>query len=304
MKIVSYLQSLVPKVNKRTLSKELGDLHHELTENILPLYDTARELLTDDRFHDDFLKDFEKKFHSEIRHRYRGNFLEVTYQILTKLDKHIQSVKHAVDNQKGDELVVGSITYFRVQLLRMSELIYFVQRYARRLLIYTLLRETEAYRQDQPRGSLDLTDSQKQWLFNNDMAFIAGLRVFTKEEKEFKKALDEIPEMKVDAEKVSEQIATTGRSRLDPFGTVIQGFAPSLNPIYHIRMNYEDWQYYRYEAAKEERRMVEYQIQDLKNRMEGKEDPRLEQALEYQRERLVKIDRKIAKLEERAHGSG
>jgi len=304
MRLVSYLRSLLPKLDKRTVRDELRDLRGELNEYVLPSYDRARELLTTDRFSDDFVSEFEKAFHNEIRHRYRGNFIEVSYHIFSKLDKHLSTLEEAVDKHKGEEIVIGSITYHRAQILRLSELIYFVLRYSRRLLIYTLMRETELIRQDQPRGSLDLTEAQKQWLFSNHMAYIAGVRIFIKDDREFKKRLDEIPDLKFDEERVREHAATAGMSKLDPFGVAAQGFAPALNPIYHIRMRYEDWQNYRYENAKEDKRMVEYQIQDLKHALEQESNPRLEQALEYQRDRLVKIDRKIAKLEERAHGSG
>lgn len=304
MKIASYLESLVPKINRRTIEKELQDLHHELSEHTLAYYDRAREMITTDRFDDDFLKHLQKEFSREIQGRYRGNFLEVTYQILANLDKHIQTLQRLIENQEGDEIVVGSMTYQRTQILRLSEIMYFTVRYARKLLIYTLTYEGQLLEQDQPIGRVELTRAQINWLRNNQMTFIASLNVFTRDEKKLRKVIEDIPDLQVNQERVSEHISTVGRDKLDPFNLTLSGFAPSLNPIYHIRMAYEDWQIQRYEAAKEDKRLLQYRILDLKNRQDGQQDPKVQQAIEYHQERVNKLDRKIAKLEERAYGTG
>jgi hypothetical protein len=103
-----------------------------------------------------------------------------------------------------------------------------------------------------------------------------------------------IPDITVEVDNIDNVASATGLKNLDPLKIGAYGLV--LNPIYHLRMVYAEWQVARFDAAKEERKLLDYQILDMKNALEGKSDPKLERALEYSQDRMSKLNYKIEKM--------
>lgn len=70
------------------------------------------------------------------------------------------------------------------------------------------------------------------------------------------------------------------------------------NPIYHIRMWFVDAEINKYELLKEKKKLTELKILELKARQNNEVDPKLQKAVEYQEEKLAKIEYQIRKTEE------
>jgi hypothetical protein len=295
MKIAKYVQSLLPSFEKKTVRKNLDDLRSELRDHTLPPYESAHEMLRRWRFKDNLTQAIDKEFDKEVNSKFRGNYVEVIYFILKQSMDTIGVLEKMADANLGRDVVKSAMTYSDVQLMQLIEALSFAARYARKLLIYTLAVEVDLFRDNNLRGK-ELTPGEVNWLNVQRPVFYLVMRALSKSPKDIEDLFKNIPDVDVDVENMDTVAATVGARNLDPLGIGAHGLI--LNPIYHVRIALADWQVARYDAAKEERKMLEYQILDLKNAMEGKDDPKLEKALEYTLDRASRLDYKLRKMEE------
>lgn len=296
MKIANYVSSLLPRIARSDVSKNLEDLRVELRDQTVAPYKSAVDVFDRWSWKTDFAKDFEKGFQKEVKTRFRGNYVDITEQILSRTLDNISTLEKLVDKMYAKDIVATAISYSETQLLQLVEVVSFASKYARKLLIHTIGIEVDEYRK-RPAATR-LTPAEVSWLKNNTMLFFHALRALDKSPSELEKVFKSIPDIEVDVENANNVISSVGAKNLDPLGLSVQGII--LNPIYHIRIAYTDWQVARYEAAKEERKMLEYQILDMKNALDNKADPKLEKALEYTEDRLSRLNYKIEKIEEEA----
>jgi len=297
MKIAKYVQSLLPSIEKKSIRKNLDDLRTELRDHTLPPFETAYEMLNRWDFKGKYTQDMDKKFPREVKSRFRGNYLEVSYFILNRTLENITTFEKLADQLYGPDLVRSALTYSEAQLLRLIEAVSFAAQYARKMLIYTLAQEVDLYRENNLRDR-EMTKAEIDWLYNNQMVFLVIMNALDHSGKEYEKIFADIPDISVDESTVDSIAATVGAKNLDPLRLGIGGGI--INPIYHVRIVITDWQVARYDAAKEERKMLEYQILDLKNALDNKQDPKLEKALEYTQDRVSRLNFKIRKMEAEA----
>ena len=295
-RLLSYIRSLNPHISKEDVLKEIRSAREELDEFTIPSYEAALELVARREFKSKPIKDFERRFQAEIHSRKRGNFVEVTNAILKQTQKNLEKLEKIVDKSYNENIATNALSYSRAQVLRLSESANFLSRYARAILIYTLLKETKFARDDKSL-SYDFTPAHARWIEANQENFFIVLRAFNRDERELESMIEEIPDIEVNETNAEAVASQVGQRRLDPF-SVSHLNARTLNPIYYIRLPITEFRVARYEAAKEERRMLEYQIRDMRKALEDEHDPKLEQALEYQIDRLEKLNAKIARFEE------
>lgn len=297
MKIVNYVSSLLPRINRSDVSKNLEDLRKELSEQTVGPYRSAVETFDSWTFKSSFAKDFDKLFSKEVRTRFRGSYIDVTHDILNRTLENLTIIERLVNKMYAKDIVTSAISYSETQLLQLIEVVSFAAKYSRKLLIHTVSLELDEHRK-RPLVTTRLTPAEVKWLEDYRMVFIHSMRTLSHDGKSLEKLFSEIPDIEVDAQNANNVVSSVGMAKLDPLNLSAQGLV--LNPIYHVRLAYTEWQVARYDAAKEERKMLEYQILDMKNAMTGKDDPKLEKALEYTEDRLSRLNYKIQKIEEEA----
>ena len=297
MKIAEYVQSLLPRISTSSVEKDLANVRSELRDHTLPPFDSMQELMSDWRFKDNWTKDFDKAFDKEVKTRLRGNYLIKTHEILKNTQDTINTLEKLVDKKYAKDVVRSAMSYQQSSILQLVESISFASKYARKLLIRTLGLETSLYRNNSFMGK-ELTKKEIQWLDDNRHLFFLTMRALNHKPKDVEKMIGEIPDVEVDPDNHDNVVAVSGAKKLDPFG--LSTFGLIMNPIYHIRIQITEWQVARYEAAKEERKMLEYQILDLRKALDEEHDPKLEQALEYTQDRVARLNYKIHKMEEKA----
>lgn len=297
MKIAKYVQSLLPSIEKKTVRKNLDDLRTELRDHTLPPFESSQAMLKSWQFKDKFTQDMDKKFPREVKSRFRGNYVEVTYFILKRTLDNIGAFEKLADQLYGPDIIKSALSYSETQLLQLIEAVSFAAKYARKMLIYTLAQEVDLFRDNNLRGR-EMTQAETNWLYNNQGVFMLVMRALDHSDKEFHKIFADIPNIDVNEDTMSAVAASVGAKNLDPLSLGFHGIV--LNPIYHFRIALTEWQVARYDAAKEERKMLEYQILDLKNALDSKQDPKLEKALEYTQDRVSRLSFKIQKIEEEA----
>lgn len=112
------------------------------------------------------------------------------------------------------------------------------------------------------------------------------------------KAVLDMPEFAVGAVDPDVIAATYGRVSTAP---IAQGFfSAGWNPIFAFRQFLNQRLIKRYHVAKEERQALEYRVQALIDSRTDREDPRLEQIIEYHTGQLKRLNLELTSIEEKA----
>ncbi len=292
MKLLRYIQSLLPRFERNTIEKNLQAVRKELNETIIPHYERAAELMADWRFKEQSNVKFERVFNQRVKTKHRGNYIVVINKLLPRYLDIIDATERLVTRYFSKDVMKSSLTYSRTQIIQVVEALDFAARYSRKLLLHTLASETQMVRGGQVKS---LTPAEIKWLEQHSDAFLMVLQSFDRSGREIEKMVQSIPDIEVDEENLEAVVRTSGLSKLDPLNLSVHGFR--FNPIYHLGMIRAEWEVAKYEAAKEEKKLLEYEILDLQNTLDEKPDPKLEKAIEYTRGRVAKLNKKIADME-------
>lgn len=296
-RLMNLLRKMSSRLDRKHVLEEVRDLRQELEDYTIPQYKQAAGLITKDRFDDRFLSEFAKGYEKNIDSPYRGNWIEQTRMVAKNSASIAEMLYDLIEKSYSNDITLAGLTYSRHQLLRMVESLYFFSKYSRRMLSYALYAESALMQQNEALED-QLSPAEIQWLKDYQRDFYLVSRAFTHKPKEIQQMLEDIPDAEIDENTADAVAANVGVTKLDPMGLVAKGF--HINPFYYIGIAYVEWQAARYNAAKQEKQLLEYQIQNLKQLQQDSSDPKLQQQIEYTQERVSKLNRKIAKLEEKA----
>ena len=295
MKLKQYVMSLLPIIGKKDMSNDLENLRKELRDQTIPPYESAETTFKDWVWKDKSIAKFNKSFIKGVGSRYKGNYIDISSAILQTLLKNIVIIEKLVDKQYSNDIIRSAMTYSETQLLQYIETVSFAVKYSRKILMYTLATETAAFRSNKMIGK-ELSPAELKWLLSNQVNYIHAMQMVDGTARNLEKTISSIPDIEVDVENVDAVTSSVGISKLNPISAGI--FGAVLNPIYHVRMAIADWQAANYDAAIEERKLVEYRLLDLKNAKDGTADAKLEKAIEYTQDRIKRLNYKIAKMED------
>ena len=295
MSISNYVNKLLPIFKKGDMEKHIANLRKELAEDTMPPLIAIDEIMNKHVFKDKWCLSVDALATHKLNTRYRGNYISKIRAILEKNDEKLAKIENLLAKHKGRDIVISSITYSQLQIFQLLDAIAFTAKYTRTLLVYTMAVETEMLRQNK-NVRRRMTKAELDMLKDRRDVFFDVLGSIDMSAKAMSETISNVPEIEIDVNRISVDIAASGITALDPFGMARQGLI--LSPIYHVRMMLADWEDHRRQLAYEERIMLQHQILDLKAAMEGREDANLQKAIDYSEKRLNKLNYKIAKMEE------
>lgn len=295
MSIVTYFKTLIPSLEKRTILEDINNAAGELKTSTLPILKSAQKPMGQDnyKFKNSDVEAFSKKFKRDNRANVKGNFISVSYEVATRIEENIPAVIKAVELLFSNGLLASSITYRKASLLKYVESISFFQKYVRKLIHQTYVLECGSLSSDSVGTAL--TEGEVKWLKDNEDAFIGCLYGLSMKSSVFLESLEETPDMVVNPDTIDNVNIMSG-GKTDPFKMNFIG--ANVNLIYHVRMRIAEYQHAKYEAALQERKAIELRILHMQNLANGKQDPNVEQLIQYNEARLEKLNYKIKKMEE------
>lgn len=297
MKFNAYLNSMLPSFTKGRMLEDLGCTREELRDNTLPPFKSTADTFGTMKFESQWNVKFEELFKKEANFKYKGNFISGIYTVLEVCLERLDSLESLIQRYyNADDVLRDAMTATRINLLQCLELISFVVRYSRRILIVAMAYEIEVKSGDNEPTS-NITPGEMEWISSKQRHFLSCLNsvMRVKNNEEFEKKMDEIPNAVVNEDSYDVLLQTQGQGKIDPLQ---MGLIPLvLNPIYHIRMAIADWQVTRYKAAQEEKRMLEFRLLKLKLQASGKKDAKLDQNIQYTENRLQELNFKLHKME-------
>lgn len=296
MNILKLVQGLLPSFERRRVLEDLHFKADELKETVLPCYKAAAEALGNHTFEDPELKKWAGKFGNDHRSGIKGNHLTVVAETAKRLNDNMSVIEKAVNAVFADDIVAAGLTFRKASLLQFVGYISFFLTYARRLLLWTYIAETAKLDLKSGVLSKELSKGEMDWLLENADSFAKVVRMFSVKANDFEKALANIPDMIIRPDNLDNVSRTIGDDKLDPFRANL--IPARLNPIFAIRMRVAEWQVARYEAAKQERRVLEFRLLNLQQQAKGKDDPKVQQAIAYNEARLSRLNYRLKEMEE------
>lgn len=292
MKIENYVRSLLPSFEKVKIKEDLRNLQEVIDGKTLTPYKSASDFFNKDyKFQSRQMQEFQDMSQRSVKHRAK-NVILLSKSALEQSNKNLSVIIDLVDEHYSNDVVKDGLTYLKVNLLQYIESLNFMSAYARRLLLMAYALEAN------PKLTIDKGMSRDlRWLEKNFSNYLVCVKAALLSERDFKKKLDDIPELIVEEESVGTVRATAGADKVDPMGF---GFiSVKMNPIYHLRSLWSRFQIHRLRLAQDEMEQMEFRLAHLRNKREGKADPKLEETIERYE---IRIEKARYELEEMLDG--
>lgn len=303
MNIFNYIRSLVPALEKRHILNDLRMIREDLVDITLPSYVSGMAVLGEVNLRSKEAIEFEKAFAQAVTgHRVRGNFINVTHAALVLASEQVDVIEDAVKKHFAKDVISSGITYRQANILRYSELLRFVAKYARLRLILTMAAETNIVRGNSADMGKEVSNPEFSWLSRNRNSFMAAVAVIFESSRDLARVLNDVPDVTADPDNASVVANTVGLNKLDPKRLNRVGF--NGNPFFHLRMLREDILTAEYEAALEEKRMMELLMMDFEQAQNGEEDAALQKKIESTRMRIENLKFRIEKRQRDAGEAG
>ena len=298
MKILSFVKSLLPHVEREQVLEDLRVTIGELDDVVLPSYRAAGEHFRSNKFKSEQALEMTMSFYQSFD--LQGAQKQPT--IINEVDRRLPHLRDNADyisalieELMDRDIYAEGLNAKKAALIRAAEHLSFASRYAVDLLsaIYGYeATEVDAQVSETMRRSPDFTKKIKA----NLSAFAAIISKYGIPRKDFEKIVLKIPDVGLSS-KLSAVVAGMYKERdLDPISpSVVQGFVG--NPIYHVRMMVAEYQVARYKANKEKSTSLSLQLMLLKEQQQNKKDPALEQRIRYTQDRIDKLEAENREVE-------
>lgn len=301
MKLDHYLTSLLPTFSKERVMEDCRLTLSELKDTSLPLYATAVKAFHGHKFKDEEIANWGNVFNRTVK-GHKGSLLEGVESALEQTYKNLLEVEKLIDKVYNDEVASIGLSYLKANLLQFTEWASFASKYSRRLLIYILIQETAQYPDSGPTLSQSLEPAEIEWIKIHFIHFCTALTAVAQPTEKLKSAIAGIPDISITTDNLETLKASQGSAKVDPFSV---GLIPVwVNPIYHIRMTIAEWRADRYRATKEEKKLVELRILNLKRAQDGKADTGVQKEIDYSQRRLSNINSTLDEYERKGKRNG
>ena len=294
MKALSYTLSLLPSVQRNKVIEDIGVTRSIVNDSAMEAYTSALPFFKSWKFKSKDLKPLLDTFDRSVKGAGNDNMVVTIQKSFEPMLKNLEEMEDLVKRMFNQEESGAGISYLKSNILQFVECASFVARFSVKLLNYIYICETSQY-EDGEAIAKSLKKAEIDWIEQNMYNFCLALRVVTGNPGQVKKQVMDVPDVLVTAETADSLAETLGDSRLDP---LMMNFIPvKLNPIYHIRMFYENYLNDCYKAAKAERDMVNLRKMNLELLAGGKNDAAIQKEIKYLADRAEDLNYKIKKME-------
>lgn len=295
MNILKSFASLLSLFDRSRISEDIDQLRSEIKDNLLPEYTKAAALVGNRQWQAPSAKAFNDLFGYDFPAHRRDGFLKGIEKIFVSMPEKLAVVEDLVGSFSKD-VAKDALTYRQASVIRWLEIARFATTYAVRSLIRQLGNESAAVLGKTGDFDKGLTAAELAWFKANEQAFFQALKVIDVSPDQLGQSLASIPDVTIVGDKVGQVKATLGEAAIDPLKMGL--ISATKNPIYHVRMAIAEWQVRRFKAKEEEKKQLQFRILELKEAYANKQDPKLQQAIEYSQGRLQKLTYELQEMQE------
>lgn len=293
MNFKNFLKSLLPSFSKDRMREDLSITRDEINIHTLPMMMGCAETFGTRKFTSDYALRFDAMFKENAKINYRGNCIAGMSETIQNMSNNIDFIEKLVNKYYANDIMRDALTVAKINIMQYLETMMFTARYTRRITVLIMALEVNIAK-NLPEFD-DVLQGDINWLDQNKMAFFTAINIMSFKRQEVEKKMAAIPDVAATEESIDVVTSTQGAAVIDPFKF---GLIPIvLNPIYHIRISVAEYQASRYRSAEAERKMVEFRVQQLQQLQNGDPDAGLEKQIEYNQDRLQKLNRRIYDME-------
>jgi hypothetical protein len=298
MKIIQYVKALLPHIEKSKLLDDLRVTISELENVALPNYNVASTYFKSEKIKSDLNKEISNEFYlkAELKTAKQSSFIADIFKKLENVKSNSEYLLEQAEELFEHNIIAEGLTARKLSLVKAAESISFISRFSTDLL--NLVYTNEATNVDSNVDeSLRLPPIVVTNINKNISNFTRLLCDYGVPTDTFKKLFSNIPEVIVNSKTANTISGIYKESDIDPFSnSLVVGFTG--NPIYHIRLMVAEWQASRFKANKDKKKILELRLLHLKLINNKKNDPKLEQEINYIQNRVDKIERYLKDVEE------
>lgn len=298
-----WIKSLFPTMEQRRLLDMCDKQQDFLTTILLPGTFTYNETMRDLGIRASTVaraKEFEKFIASNgqvhLDRKYWNAWGFLLEGIAERLYNKLDVLRVYVKRDFQPKVVVDSLTFKQINVIRLLDLAKFWENYALKMLHQIIWEECEQNMVASPVKPL--VKAQLEWLNVNKQHFFRLSSIFAQKDVDFQKTLDATSDIVI-SEAGAENVNLLGQSA----DTFRLGFMPVIgDAILAIRERNLAVENEEYEANKSRLQTLQLQLQALRIKREDQQEvsPALLKQIEYQTNRIAELEYDIRKYEEKA----
>lgn len=291
MLLSKFVNALKPKMSKVDILSDIQAQQKELTEVVIPNYKEFTSTFSNYQVKSSILQKVEKDLKKRTGFTKGNLFVEIENRLVA-LSGILEKIEGQVDKHFSETVFKDALTLVQANLVQYISASSYAIRYARNLLTLGLIEEAEASGQN---SSIRLVKVEHTRLEAESQHFVNTLVNVTDKGKSAEQALSKMPAVFATEEALAALHAN--REYVDPFSLNL--LDSKFNPAYFIGMIVAERQAANYLDAREDFEIQQSLLLNLKLAQAKQNDPKLEQKIVRQIDRVQKIRKNLDEMEKR-----
>lgn len=301
MKLLSYLTSLLPHMDRETVLEDLQMTKTELTANVMTSYAAAAECFNVNKIASEDVISLQEQFFAAYGKPKLGrsaNFIAELNSLIKNLVDNVDYTSEQLEDVMEKDIISEGLTAKKAILVRAAEQTSFCSRYLLDLLTWVYLKESiQAYKKNGQTPPDEMPPSLENNIVINIGNFGRLMSLYGISPSDYKSRLATLPDVVYNSATADSLNGVYAESKLDPLGVPLTNNFIG-NPIFHLGLIVAEWQANRYKSAQDKKKMLELRLMNLKLQSEGKNDPGLEKEIQHIEERIQKYEYVMKKHED------
>jgi hypothetical protein len=293
MKILEFIQQLAPCFKRDDLAEKLRMLRINLEDQTIPAYQNFID--SGIKIKSRNLVEFEKEFDKNIKLPFRGSWAEVTLHVLQNISANLSLFETLAEKNYARDIIATGITFKKAEILRLFAIADFVVTYSRQNLLFLVASEANVEARTLQSGK-ERPLPEMSFLEANKVGYFRCFPVMSLKATDIQSKLNDIPDIVVNEESSNTTASTIGSVKLDPMGNSM--IPITWNPFYYIGVRMVNREAARMERAKNEKRAIEFRLEQLRMQARGENDAKLEKTIEFYEQEVNLLAARIAKFED------
>lgn len=297
MSLKTFLSSLVPHFERNRIIEDIDSLATDIESNLIPSYSAANNLFRGRKFTSQAGKGLEAMF--RLRNPQERNMTHLHYigLTLTNMLDTLKMLERLVPEIFARDVTKDSLTYKKAAVLQLLSVVRFFNDFAGRHLLRLLAAE-DAVAKGQVEDA-DMLPVDKKFFNENLETFLQSGHVVALKPEVIAQRLGQMQDLQIVVDKINTVVASLGQENVDPLKLGFMGPHATNSPIYKVRTALANYQVACHNQNKETAKGLQLRLFSLKDALSGKNDPKLQQQIEYNTDRLQRLREEIANFEER-----
>lgn len=291
--ILEYIRALYPVNERKDVIAELVQLHDELTQYTLPVFQDVQKGFLGYNFQSKLYQDLAAQLRRHVK--FNGSALDLVVQAVTHASANIPFLEAETKRVFSFQFDRSNMTYKRANLLRYIDTLQFYTRYARKLVLHLVAEEARAIGKATPNN---WPKAETKWLSENLVHFAGLYSAVAQSDSELKKVFAQVSDATIDDATYATAQQSLGQRAIDPM-RLSQLSPTSGNPFFSFGKFRAEMKVKKYHGAKEESQALQLRLQEYREiATDGEVNPKLQKLIQYTEQRIEQLNYRIAKIEE------